>query len=164
MSLILDLSRQYSASGSMKIAALITGGGFSFLEPCIYPGCSRWLHSVIIPYDRDSWGDYGWQGTAEIAKVDRVTTEELLTDLKRRTGSHLTQLVINAALTTDRARQGENRAWIGLQRPGQSPEFKEMKFTKLEPWSIETVDTKRSDEDRAIGIAIWTMLNGERDA
>lgn len=145
----------------MKIAALITGGGYAWLDFLKRPGGSKILDSVIIPYSRSSWSVFGIDDAN--AKVDLRTTLYLLEQLQNKHESAaLDYLVINAALTTDRPRSGENRAYISLMRFGADrPETIEVNFPKLKIFDGSTAVYKRINEDEYIGRLTERLCNSQ---
>lgn len=143
----------------MKIAALITGGGYAWLDFLKRPGGSKILDSVIIPYSRSSWSVFGIDDAD--AKVDLRTTIYLLEQLQsKHESASLDYLVINAALTTDRPRSGENRAYISLLRFGaERRKTIEVQFPKLEIFDNGAAVYKREDEDGYIARLTEQLLS-----
>lgn len=144
-----------------QIAFFIAGGGFSALDFRRFPGGSKIYHTAIEPYNVDTANFLTQFAGADIpdptafAFVHPEQTLQALQALQNYCNRpNLLHVVINAALTTDRYRRGDNRAFISTSR-GDSYAVKLNKLNEDQYNALssrpEAIDRIREEEDRKIG-------------
>lgn len=160
-----NFRRNYSGP---RIAFLISGGGYSCLNFRQLPGASRILDQAVEPYSPGSFADFlNENGDTVFDENSRFCDEEVLNPAVEAIenyagGGSIFGVVVTAALTTDRYRQGQNRAFIGFS---DGRRFK-LNLPKLDQQSHETllnsaphlIDEHRHQEDNLVGQVVLALI------
>ena len=161
-----NFRRNYSGP---RIAFLISGGGYSCLNFRQLPGASRILEQAVEPYSPLSFADFlnNNCGVSDFDENSRFCDENILNPaiqaMENHAGSgNVLSVVVTAALTTDRFRQGRNRAFIALS---DGRRFR-LNLPKLEQNAHETllnnaphlIDEQRSQEDAIVGQVVLAVI------
>lgn len=104
------------------IRVVAAGAGISLSQICTYPGASKVIDGVLIPYSNQSMENM-------IGKVEKVVSKETIEKFfELYDDTSVLQVCITGALTTNRYRKGDNHAYIGLI----SPTRKDIYYVTLE--------------------------------
>lgn len=120
-----DFLRKYDPTERGRLVGLITGGGFSFYNLLTQCGMSRLVEALYSPYSVSALGDF--VGANAPLRVDDAghcnedATISYLYSIENLFCSSFSfrYFVINSALITNRYRQGDNRAWLGVAYKGK---------------------------------------------
>jgi len=149
-----------------KIAFLILGGGFSCLDFRRFPGSSKFYHTAIEPYGEDAANFLSkYSNTAPSPTDPLCNAKTTLLALAALTNycndPNLLYVVVNSALTTDRWRRGENRAYIATSR-GDMYEMHISKLAEDEYSALgarpNLIDMIRHEEDEKVGQAAISII------
>lgn len=171
----------WSKRNQPPIAFMITGGGFSLVDIGKVPGASSVLSSVYIPYgmaDSEGFahdaledGEVNPLSDGSIKFVGPEATELYSLALKN-TCQHnsVIQIVINASLTTNRWRRGDNEAYIWIRGYGgkgsltkfhyKMKKLSEEEYDKLSSYDIRQI---RLEEDIRIAQAVMGLISIEEN-
>jgi nicotinamide mononucleotide (NMN) deamidase PncC len=157
-----------------KIVAVICGGGVSFSRIAMTPGSSKILDAIWMPYSEEetiSWlENRNMESTAfQNAAVGGWAAKELWDALDYIHKEKSLKLSITAALTTNRPRKGDNRAYIGVEREFNTGAIYKLSFDKLPeeiytdsivPWAEQKIFNKRKQEDEMVAMVAVKLLTG----
>lgn len=137
-----------------KWTVCITGGGVSTALTGTFPGASKLIDLIVIPYSNEVLEEMF--GTTSHPACSLERTLEIWNKIGADCG-----LLINAALTTSRYRKGLNHAFI--QCPWAQihiilPKLSEEDYQKL---SLENIAEIRAHEDFIIGVAAVAVMMGK---
>lgn len=153
----------------LPLAFFIAGGGFSCLDFRRYPGSSKMYHTAVEPYNEDTvnfLNKFADAGIADPHNFNFVNPEGTLQALEALENycdnSGLAYVVVNSALTTDRWRRGDNRAYIALSN-GDIFIFKLSKLDEdsyriLSEKNPRAIDEYRRREDDKVGQVVLSIL------
>lgn len=134
-----------------KLAFLITGGGIGLTDILKFPGSSKIVENIHIPY-----------GINTLTKLFGSAECNLEAALKQYKGfteiynvKEYYPIVINAAISTDRPRKGKNRAYIIT--PSSSIELELDSLNETE-WTFEKAYQLRLNQDAQIVNKVLELL------
>lgn len=134
-----------------KLAFLITGGGIGLTDLLKFPGSSKIVENIHIPY--------GVSTLTKLFGTAECNLEAALNQYKGFTEIYSVKeyypVVINAAISTDRPRKGKNRAYIIT--PSTSIEIELTSLDEAE-WTFEKAYKLRLEQDRQIMERVLELL------
>jgi hypothetical protein len=162
-----------------KIAAVVLGGGYSFLKIRSLPGASEYFSHSLDLYDKNiitnflnEFGKFGITEKTDYKFCSHQATFDALTSL-RRFGETLyinnfQYVAVNSALTTNRYRKGNNVSYIVLLDSDNKRTY-DLELPKIQQKIHEellvahpgSVDRYRYAEDMLIGVAVLRMILGK---
>lgn len=98
---------------NLPIAAIIVGGGYTFIEDLKRPGASKIWDLLISPYSTKQIDKLLGEPQKKYCSFD--TTEKYYVFLRKHYNysEDVNYLIINASLATNRPKSGKYRAYIG---------------------------------------------------
>lgn len=149
-------NRFYQEYKGTPLSLLITSGGISLLSAFNRPGSSAFFYDAIILYSLDSIKKnivfYNRNEESEIGKCSKLATEIYYRHIN--TNDSVTKIVINAALTSNRYRKGNNRCHCIINGDYYYWEFPKLSESEHESKFFD----KRIHEDNGITIRIINLL------
>lgn len=152
-----------------KLSAVITGGGVSIAELLQVPGASKMVSGIYLPYAFDETSSFisHWSGLGAASAFSKKTVSaeaaDILVDTLRRCDGNknaetrnVISLAITAAITTNRARRGNNEAFIAIEPTGirahlTLPKLADSQFLdKVDGYVKWLIRTTRQQEDQKI--------------
>jgi len=163
-------------SDSRKLLAVVCGGGISLSRIAMVPGSSKVLDAIWMPYSEEeavSWLEQ--RTTVEYFSNQAVCgwAAKELWDALAHMHVNPNKIAITSALTTNRARRGENQAYIAVENEYGHCEIYRLKLDKLpesvysdpiRPWADQKIFHKRQEEDELVAtVAIKLATGFEKD-
>lgn len=148
-----------------KIALFITGGGYSLFDLMKFPGASRFFYGGVSPYAVSSFDDILCTGDDPLYGKCSEEASQLYYNDSISSGwiddddvNEANVVVVNAALTTNRYRMGNNKCHCVINGDHH--------FFELERWpehlyhskTPAEIDAKRLSEDQEVAAKILTLL------
>lgn len=161
-----DVVRRFHKEYNGKpLSVFIVGGGYSLLDILKYPGGSRFVDQFIAPYSEGSIRHWVLNNKGyfdeNIGKCNQEATKIYYQTLERISLPTTIQVVVNAALTTNRYRQGKNRAHIiinGDYYLKEIDKFPEDIHNDLIQNHIDSLEQTRYNEDLAVSKFVLDKL------
>ena len=151
-------SENYKSSN--KLSFCLLGGGISLTNLLEVPGNSRIVNQIYIPYDTSSLSvNYRriLNKSSICSAQNTILYNNIFNDLIE--GVHNNKnIIVNCVLTTDRYREGDNRAFIFIENVG----VWKVKLNKLNEKSRKSLKTlvskKRTEEDQIISQIVLSLI------
>lgn len=161
----------WKKSSNALISLMITGGGFSFLDIGKVPGSSGVLANAFIPYGMSDSSKFAEKGLQQgeinpflsddpIKCVGPEATELYSNALDMSNQYEAIQVIVNASLTTNRWRRGDNEAFIWIrnqQREMTRIHYKMNKFSEEDYNNLSEKEIRKARLEEDIKISSIVM-------
>jgi hypothetical protein len=151
------LSRFVRNYTGKKLCFVLAGGGVSAAKLALVPGSSKVLYDLSLLYDEDATVEY-LERYDHFTKIEQMVSEDVATRLYAKSTRRLQDtykiVAATSALTTNRARRGENQAFIVTSNQNAHLRLDKLPESvysdPIIPWREQQIAVKRQKEDELV--------------
>ena len=144
----------------VKLSFCLLGGGISLTDLLEVPGNSRIVNQIYIPYDINSLHS-NYKKSLNKNNMCSAQNTILYNNIFNQlieVGVDNKNIIVNCALTTDRYRKGDNRAFIFIENVGVWKVILNKLSEETFKLSKDFISNKRIEEDQTISQIVLSLI------